>query len=77
MKPFPAIGLVSWLQMTNVFRDHLRLRHQNLLSWGSDDGVIRTHQVLMMGTDIFPETWVIFNQLTRLIAREDFIGPML
>jgi hypothetical protein len=29
---------------------------------------------LMMGTEKVPETSVIFNQLTRLIAREDFIN---
>jgi hypothetical protein len=28
---------------------------------------------LMMGTEIAPETSMIFNQLTRLIAREYFI----
>jgi hypothetical protein len=28
---------------------------------------------LMKGTAMFPETSVIFNHLTRLIAREDFI----
>jgi hypothetical protein len=28
----------------------------------------------MMGTDMVPETSVIFNQLTRLSDREDFIN---
>jgi hypothetical protein len=32
------------------------------------------HQTLMMETEVFLETSVIFNQLTRLIAREDFIN---
>jgi hypothetical protein len=31
------------------------------------------HQTLMMGTEMVPETSVIFKQLTRLITREDFI----
>jgi hypothetical protein len=31
------------------------------------------HTALMMGTEMVSETSVIFNQLTRLIAREDFI----
>jgi hypothetical protein len=31
------------------------------------------HQILMIGTDMVAETSAIFNQLTRLIAREDFI----
>jgi hypothetical protein len=29
---------------------------------------------VLMGTDMVPETSVIFNQLTRLVAREDFIN---
>jgi hypothetical protein len=29
---------------------------------------------LMMGTEMSPETSVIFNRLTRLIAQEDFIN---
>jgi hypothetical protein len=33
-----------------------------------------SHQTLMIGTEIVPETSVIFNQLTRLITREDFIN---
>jgi hypothetical protein len=31
---------------------------------------------LMMGTEMVPEKSVIFNQLTRLVAREDFIDNM-
>jgi hypothetical protein len=34
------------------------------------------YPILMMGTELVPETSVIFNQLTRLIAREDFINVM-
>jgi hypothetical protein len=30
----------------------------------------------MMGTEVVPEASVIFNQLTQLIAREDFIKAM-
>jgi hypothetical protein len=33
-----------------------------------------SHQILMIGTEIGPQTFVIFNQLTQLIAREDFIN---
>jgi hypothetical protein len=39
------------------------------------DGLnLMSHQTLMMGTDTVPETSVIFNQLTQLIAQEDFIN---
>jgi hypothetical protein len=31
-------------------------------------------QILMMGTEMIPETSVTFNQLTRLITREDYIN---
>jgi hypothetical protein len=35
----------------------------------------RSHiTALMMGTEMIPETLAIFSQLTRLIAREDFIN---
>jgi hypothetical protein len=30
-------------------------------------------QILMIETQVVLETWIILNQLTRLIAREDFI----
>jgi hypothetical protein len=40
--------------------------------------LVKNHQgydiiVLMMGTEMVPEKSVTFNQLTRLIVREDFI----
>jgi hypothetical protein len=31
------------------------------------------YQTLMIGIEMVPETWVIFNQLIRLTIREDFI----
>jgi hypothetical protein len=34
----------------------------------------KLHQTLMMGTQMVPETSVIFNQLTQLVAREDLIN---
>jgi hypothetical protein len=34
------------------------------------------HQILMMGTELVPET-SIFNELTRLIAQEDFINEVI
>jgi hypothetical protein len=36
--------------------------------------VVPEDQTLMMGTEMVPETSVIFNQLTWLIAREDYIN---
>jgi hypothetical protein len=33
-----------------------------------------SHQTLMMGTQMVPETSVTFNKLTRLITREGFIS---
>jgi hypothetical protein len=39
--------------------------------WDSLDELL--HQTLMMRTQMVPET-TIFNQLARLIAREDFIN---
>jgi hypothetical protein len=35
-----------------------------------------SHQILMMGIELVPET-SIFNQLTQLIAQEDFINVLL
>jgi hypothetical protein len=53
-----AISCVSWLKITDV------------------SGTISVPIIiaLMMGTEMIPETSVIFNQLRWLIAREDFIG---
>jgi hypothetical protein len=34
------------------------------------------HQILMMRVEIVPETYVICNQLTWLIAHEDFINTV-
>jgi hypothetical protein len=45
------------------FRDHLCPHHQ-----GQD------HQTLVMGTQMVPETSVIYNQLTRLMAREQIFN---
>jgi hypothetical protein len=54
-----AISRVSWLNITDI-------------SGTISVPIIRA--VLMMGTDMGPETSVIFKQLSRLIARKDFIN---
>jgi hypothetical protein len=40
---------------------------------GLDEVEKRRNQILMAGTEIVLETSMIFNQLTQLITREDFI----
>jgi hypothetical protein len=40
-----------------------------VLKWSAS----KNNQALMMGAAMVPQTSVIFNHLTRLIAREDFI----
>jgi hypothetical protein len=42
----------------------------------SDTYQALTRQTLMMGPEMVPETPVIVNQLTGLIAREDFIRTL-
>jgi hypothetical protein len=52
-----VIIYVSWLKITDV----------------SGTIFVPHHQALMMGTEMVPETSVIFNQLMRRTAREDYI----
>jgi hypothetical protein len=49
------------------FRVHLYPHHQGLMSPD-----VR-HHTLKKGTWMIPETSVVFNKLTQLLAREDFI----
>jgi hypothetical protein len=47
------------------------------LGRNTDSATIWTHSyitALMMGTEMVPETFVVFNELTHLIVREDFIN---
>jgi hypothetical protein len=54
------LGYQPWQLVKNLrFRDQFCPHHQD--------------QILIMGTELVPET-LIFNQLTRLIAQEDYIN---
>jgi hypothetical protein len=61
-KPSWAINRVSCLKITDV-------------SGTIPVPIIRASETLIMETEMVSETSVIFNQLTRLIAREDFELP--
>jgi hypothetical protein len=64
MKSSRALRRVSSLKITDL-SGTICPHHQGLN--------LMSHQTLMMGTAMVPETSVIFNQLTMLMAREDFI----
>jgi hypothetical protein len=68
---FRQIQLLNLLMTSSTsLHSVLTMRCRLVYRW---DGLnLMTHQTLVMGTEMVPEISVIFNQLTRLIAQEDF-----
>jgi len=65
-------------QQVNLIKSSQAISHVSFLKTANISGIISVTiiRALMMGTEMVPETSAVFNELTWLIAREDFTNGL-